>query len=597
MNSGKLRHRILDRLFTVLIQAGALFSALLLASALPDALLHNSDILYAPSFFDDLWRGVDISGWALTPAPYFFPDLVVYGVFDAVLRFLDAGTATRIDMALRLTAAVFYMLNGAGFVLLLKEMRPVSYRSGFLIWTTITLLFLQLPFFSAPFLAAHIPTHHSGLLPIVLLFWTLWLRKAEPVDTSVMALLRANARRYMTGLFVLPTLISDAQLLPLIFIPAFLLAGYGIFFREDHLRHGVDAFLLSLTWLLAERLIPRIRYGLVFFPSVEARPVFEALLTVSPDRILKIASDQEFATTLLLFLISALLFRVHHRFFKRRDQAATAANFETGDRVRQSFKAEAALLLGAGAGLLAALVFHVGLSAHLDDVPPMTGRYLHFLYVIVFPFVPALIVLSVSSRLRRSLARRIHREQDGRPAARLLQRFLSPRLILVCISQLPFAMPALRPGLFPVSGLLLRGERSAAALEARCLRAVAIVHGVTGPLYGISDYWHAKRLSVFSDQVRLLPVELKEPTKLYFWITNLSWFDDEQIVYRFAVMDGLDHERIAGLYGEPASRDRCGGLEIWWYGDDSPIRHEPSRLQEFARVIGIPYRARGKGAR
>lgn len=159
-------------------------------------------------------------------------------------------------------------------------------------------------------------------------------------------------------------------------------------------------------------------------------------------------------------------------------------------------------------------------------------------------------------------------------------------------------MPALRPGLFPVSGLLSRGQRSAAAREAQCLRDVAIVHGVTGPLYGISDYWHAKKLSVFAEQVRLLPVELDEPTKLYFWISNLSWFDDEQIVYRFVVIDGLDREMIAGLYGEPASRDRCAGMEIWWYGDDSPIRHEPARLREFARVIGIPYRAsRGEGAR
>lgn len=593
-------NRIFDRLLTVLIAAGTLFSALFVASALPDALLHNSDILYAPAFFDDLWQGVDISGWALTPAPYFFPDLVVYGGVDALLRLLDASTATRIDMALRLTAAVFNLLNGAGFVLLLKEMRPVSYRGGFLIWTTISLVFLLLPFSSGPFLFAHIPTHHSGLLPVVLLFWALWLRKAKPVDASFLALLRANAVRYLAALFVLPTLISDAQLLPLLFIPAFLLAGYGVFFLADKLRHGVDAFMLSLVWLLAERLIPRIRYTVVFFPSVEGRSALEALLTVSPGRILRIASDHEFVIALLLFLISAFLLWVNHRFFKRRDQAPGATNlsFETPNPDRQSFKAEAALLLGAGAGLLAALVFHVGLSAHLDDVPPITGRYLHFLFVTVFPFVPALLILSVSSRLRRSLARRRQREQDGRPAARLLQRFLSPRLIVLCFSLVPFAMPALRPGLFPVSGLLSRGQRSAAAREAQCLRDVAIMHGVTGPLYGISDYWHAKRLSGFGEEVRLLPVELDEPTKLYFWITNLSWFDDELIVYRFVVIDGLDREMIAGLYGEPASRDRCADMEIWWYGDDSPIRHEPARLREFARVIGIPYRAsRGEGAR
>lgn len=577
-------NRIFDRLLTVLIAAGTLFSALFVASALPDALLHNSDILYAPAFFDDLWQGVDISGWALTPAPYFFPDLVVYGGVDALLRLFDASTATRIDMALRLTAAIFYLLNGAGFVLLLKEMRPVSYRGGFLIWTTISLVFLQLPFSSGPFLFAHIPTHHSGLLPVVLFFWALWLRKAKPVDTSFLALLRANAVRYLAVLFVLPTLISDAQLLPLLFIPVFLLAGYGVFFLGDKLAHGVDVFLLSLVWLLAERLIPRIRYTVVFFPSVEGSLAIKSLIALSPEHFLSVLSDHGFLIPLLLWMINVCALYIAQRYRKRELE-------------NNGLTVEAALLLTGATGLLAALVFHIGLSAHLDDVPPMTGRYLHFLYVIVFPFVPALIVLSVSARLRRSLALLRQREQDGRHAARLLQRFLLPRLIMICFSLLPFAMPALRPGTFPVSGLLSRGQRSAAAREAQCLRDVAIMNGVTGPLYGISDYWHAKRLSVFADQIRLLPVEVEEPTKLYFWITNLSWFDDERIIYRFVVIDGLDREMIAGLYGEPASRDRCAGMELWWYGDHSPIRHEPARLREFARLHGVPYEMGREGAR
>src|SRR5690554_1345815 len=97
--------RTFERLLAVLTVAGSLFTALLLASALPDRALHNSDILYAPSFFDDLWRGIDVSGWALTPAPYFFPDLLLYGLFDALMRLAGSDNATRIDLALRFTAA------------------------------------------------------------------------------------------------------------------------------------------------------------------------------------------------------------------------------------------------------------------------------------------------------------------------------------------------------------------------------------------------------------------------------------------------------------------------------------------------------------
>jgi len=586
MNSDRRFQRISDRLLTLLIASGTLISALLLASALPDALLHNSDILYAPSFFDDLWQGFDISGWALTPAPYFFPDFFVYGAVDALLCLFGANTATRIDIALRMTAAVFYLLNGTGFVLLLKKMRPVSYRSGFLSWTTISLVFLQLPFFTGPFLAAHVPTHHSGLLCVVLFFWALWLRGANPVDPSFLAMLRANAVRYMAAFFVLPTLISDAQLLPLVFIPAFLLAGCGFLFFENKPRHGIDAFVLFLIWMLAERIIPRIRYGLVFFPSVDGMLPLKSLIEFSPERFISVLSDHGFLIPLLLWMIAACVLYIAHTYRK-------------GEPERGGFTVEAALLLTGATGLLAALVFHVGLSAHLPDLPPITGRYLHFLNVIVFPFVPALLALSASLFFQRPFARFQNGERGGRPSALPFQRFLSPRLIVLCISLLPFAVPVLRPDAFPVSGLLSRGEQSAAAREAQCLHEIAREHGVAGPLYGISDYWHAKRLSVFAEQIRLLPVEVEEPTKLYFWITNLSWFDDERIVYRFIVIDGLDRKTITGLYGEPVSRHRCAGMEIWWYGDDSPIRHEPARLREFARVIGIPYETgnRGEGTR
>jgi len=41
--------------------------------------LVHSDALYLPVLFDDLLkRGGSLSDWLLTPAPYFFPDMLVY---------------------------------------------------------------------------------------------------------------------------------------------------------------------------------------------------------------------------------------------------------------------------------------------------------------------------------------------------------------------------------------------------------------------------------------------------------------------------------------------------------------------------------------
>ena len=43
--------------------------------------LVNSDALYLPTLFDDLFvRGVQLADWFLTPAPYFFPDFLLYGL-------------------------------------------------------------------------------------------------------------------------------------------------------------------------------------------------------------------------------------------------------------------------------------------------------------------------------------------------------------------------------------------------------------------------------------------------------------------------------------------------------------------------------------
>src|SRR5688572_28414505 len=54
--------------------------------------LVNSEFLYLPSLFEDIRHGwAGIQGWQLTPAPYFFPDML----FFAAARWVtgDAGSA------------------------------------------------------------------------------------------------------------------------------------------------------------------------------------------------------------------------------------------------------------------------------------------------------------------------------------------------------------------------------------------------------------------------------------------------------------------------------------------------------------------------
>ncbi|MBW7857483.1 MAG: hypothetical protein H3C43_04115, partial [Leptonema sp. (in: Bacteria)] len=78
--------------------------------------------------------------------------------------------------------------------------------------------------------------------------------------------------------------------------------------------------------------------------------------------------------------------------------------------------------------------------------------------------------------------------------------------------------------------------------------------------------------------------------EVYFWITNLSWFTNDQILYQFAITKDLDQDNLITHYGKPNKIFECEGFEVWWYGLQSPIRQNPVDLKKFASAIGIPWR-------
>ncbi len=543
--------RTFERLLAVLTVAGSLFTALLLASALPDRELHNSDILYAPSFFDDLWRGIDVSGWALTPAPYFFPDLLLYGLFDALMRLAGSDNATRIDLALRFTAAFYYLLNGTGFAVLLKRMYRVGYQQGLLLWTFISLCFMLVPGFSASFLGAHVPTNHSGLLPVVLLFWILW-------SPAYRVRSRVWVSRLLALLLLLVTLISDRQMLVLAVAPAAAVALIGLIFpggkgghtvtgpSTDRARHVLDLTLLLAALFLSMRIVARIRDSVVFFPPLAGmKTVLYGALEAGWPALWQVMQTEGFALSMLTLIVSALLLLL-----RRNNDPATRSGL---------------LLAGIG-GLTSALLLQMALAPDDGPVAPIPGRYLHFLFVLLVPFACAALLLPVWGFASR---------RGGLP-------------ILLLLTVLPFAMPYLRPDAFSVAALPARGRNAAVMKEVQCVRSLVEKHG-GGPLYGIADYWPAKRLSLFSEgQVRLLPVHPDRADMLLFWITNLSWFGGEDRQYRFAVLNGLDRENVESLYGRPLAVQRCAGLELWWY-EEGVLQFPAEQMRLFAKAVGVPW--------
>ncbi|MFM8268806.1 MAG: hypothetical protein ACKN9V_01345 [Pseudomonadota bacterium] len=130
------------------------------------AALFNSDALYLPTVFSDLFSmGGKLSQWYLTPAPYFFPDYLLF----LPAYFLGPTPFWQIlAFSLLQTLATFLILS----YLINQISGSVSYNSSLLITTTFILLALAFP---GPFSFLFVSAHHFGIFLASLLLLSLWL--------------------------------------------------------------------------------------------------------------------------------------------------------------------------------------------------------------------------------------------------------------------------------------------------------------------------------------------------------------------------------------------------------------------------------------
>jgi hypothetical protein len=93
----------------VCVCAAVLLARAILAAPEAAAALANADAVYLPALFADLMLGFDwLSGWHLTPGPYVFPDMAIFGA--AAVLAADAPTA--ILLAGVVQAAILVALLG-----------------------------------------------------------------------------------------------------------------------------------------------------------------------------------------------------------------------------------------------------------------------------------------------------------------------------------------------------------------------------------------------------------------------------------------------------------------------------------------------------
>lgn len=208
---------------------------------------YGADSLYLPSLSRDLTSGYDLSGWKLTPAPYFFPDILI---------FFAAGLVTQnIHTSIWINAVAQNILFLTGIICLTKSLNLKPLAVAFSIFICSMLLIASRNILELmPML---ISGFHFGIvivmcfaLAIVIHVW----HDGNSAKKSSFALLA-----------VLCSLATPSDLL---FIVQFLAPAIAALLlttkaRRFHLNHAMLSSgalaLYSLIGLLIERAIPRHR--------------------------------------------------------------------------------------------------------------------------------------------------------------------------------------------------------------------------------------------------------------------------------------------------------------------------------------------------
>jgi MFS family permease len=143
--------------------------------------LFNSDAVYLPTVFADLFvKHGSIKDWFLTPAPYFFPDYVMF-----LFAYL---VGSRPYIQILAFSLIQSFLTFIAIWFLVKQILKTH------IFFTATIIFIVLlglalspnvPF-NSPFISLLISGFHYGIFLISLIFLTLWIQHQEKKQNSLM---------------------------------------------------------------------------------------------------------------------------------------------------------------------------------------------------------------------------------------------------------------------------------------------------------------------------------------------------------------------------------------------------------------------------
>ncbi|MGK9231511.1 hypothetical protein KXS07_07765 [Inquilinus limosus] len=310
----------------------------------------NADALYLPALFDDLHRGLDtLRGWHLTPGPYVFPDMPVYGLADLATadfrQALPVAAALQLGLYLLLGAAVHRAAGGRSAAMAVAALAAVTallFAFGWGLAGFYALNWLVYPF---------VVTFHFGAILIAAAVLALLLRQLErpspglliglaglilagvPSDSFVLpyATAPALAVSLLCALVhrIRPAALAAAATIGAAALAAFLLQGWanplnGIYRRQLDLGIGYGLSRLGSVLWRADAAELAVNLGLIAFallPVVRTAIVLRGLAAgereIAPaDRIAVFAAGSSLATLLAVVLFGIFRDESFLRYFQ-----------------------------------------------------------------------------------------------------------------------------------------------------------------------------------------------------------------------------------------------------------------------------------------
>ena len=490
--------------------------------------LYNGDLMYPPAIFEDYLSGdYPLTGWAVPPAPAYFPDLFIY-VFA---RIITGGAPTALILYAIIQYGIFIhasvLLGGLFYE---DETRKRTGQICVFLFTAILITLHATRLDGGVFHPLLNAAHHGASLIMgmyCLYFLSKLLQEIRAKDVIVFLILAAF------------TAASDKFFIVEILIPMTisLFVHYLVFPAPTVKRRFFPGLLPALSILIGLR-IARFIKQLKYFQIYELP--FGNILKVESERFSSTGLPElgrafwhildfmppVFLSFWLLAALSGVVYysrRIYIRYTRTKD------NREVGPVEAPHRNVISGFIITNLFAVLAGGLFMI-LFLNME-----TMRYFLPLYFLP-PFLFVLILVSYINQ------KHLNKIQSGAPVFALC-------LALLLITQIKLPLSKILKYNIPL---------------AECLDQNKELYDLK---YGLGNYWHSKPIDIFSKKgVRVNQVTANLGP--WYWLNNYYWFlgkEGEMPEYNFVIIDKLDRQFVIEKFGDPTDVLACPGSEVFVY--------------------------------